>query len=135
MRECVELIEQDNGIHELIFHEATRQAVDDYIVLVAQIINKQIAGNESAAHILMNLTESGAPPFTYVTQQGLALLHEHLKDRSQIHIKSAFLAKESTKTVLSLAEAFVEMLPIDVTFKVFDWTKRGEAEEWLMSDG
>jgi hypothetical protein len=134
MSEHVELIEHDDGIHEIIFHEATRQAVDDYMILVERIIEKQIAGREPVACVLLNLSHSGVPPFAYITQKGRSLLHEHHKERDAIHLKSAFLAKDSAKAVLSLAETFIKMLPIDATFKVFDWTKRSDAEAWLLSN-
>jgi hypothetical protein len=135
MPELLTFTEHPDGIHEIKFHEATRQVVDEYLPLLESILKKQIAGQEPVAHLLLDLSESGAPPFTYITQQGRKLLHEHLYDRDSIHLKTAFLAKDSTKTVLSLAETFVSMLPIDATFKVFDWTKRNEAEEWLLTDG
>ena len=134
MTEHITVIEHDNGVHEIILHEATRQVVDDYFTQVEAILKKQIAGQELLAHILLDLSESGAPPFSYLTQQGRKMLYEHHHERDAIHLRMAFLAKDSTKTVLSLAEAFVKLLPIDVTFKIFDWTKRHDAEEWLLSN-
>src|SRR5262245_35263523 len=134
MTEHLTLIEHDNGIHEIILHAATRQAVGEYFILVETILKKQIAGQEPVAHLLLDLSESGAPPFTYLTQQGRKMLHEHHHERDAIHLKMAFLAKDNTKTVLSLAESFVKLLPIDATFKIFDWTKRHDAEEWLLSN-
>ena len=134
MSETVNLTEHDNGIHEVVFHEATRQAVDDYMTIVTSIIEKQLAGAEAKVHLLVDLSESGAPPFAYITQEGRKMLHEHHHDREGIHLKGAFLAKDSTKTVLSLAETFIKMLPIDASFKVFDWTKRHDAEDWLLND-
>lgn len=133
MSDYLTLIEHDNGIHELIFHEATRHAVDEYLGIVETILEKQLAGGEAIIHLLIDLSEAGAPPFAYITQQGRKMLHEHHKERDAIHLKSAFLAKDSTKTVLSLAETFVKMLAIDASFKVFDWTKRHDAEDWLLN--
>lgn len=135
MTEKIEVIEHNNGIHEVIFHESTRQAVDEYMQVVESILKKQIAGEEPVIRLLLDLSESGAPPFAYITRQGRKLLHDHHHDRAAINLKSAFLAKDGTKTVLSLAEAFISLLPFDATFKVFDWTKRSEAEEWLLSHG
>lgn len=134
MTEHLTLIEHTNGIHEIILHAAIRQVIDEYVIHVKRILINQIAGQESVAHILLDVSKSGAPPFAYLTQQGRKLLHEHHHERDAIHLKMAFLAKDSTKTVLSLAEAFVKMLPIDVAFKMFDWTKRNDAEEWLLTN-
>ena len=134
MAEHLTLTEHSNGIHEIKFHAATREVVDEYFTQVEAILKKQIAGQEPVAHILLDLSESGAPPFSYLTQQGRKLLHEHHHERDAIHLKTAFLAKDSTKTVLSLAESFVKMLPIDASFKIFDWTKRRDAEEWLLNN-
>ena len=135
MSDLITVTEHDNGIHEIKFHEATRHAVDEYLHTVESILTKQIAGQEAIAHILLDLTDSGVPPFAYITQQGRKLLHEHHRERAAIHLRLAFLAKDGAKTVLSLAEAFIKMLPIDASFKVFDWTKRHEAEDWLLSNG
>ena len=134
MTEHITVTEHDNGVHEIIFHAATRQVVDEYFTQVEAILKKQIAGQEPLAHILLDLSESGVPPFSYLTRQGRKMLHEHHHERDAIHLRMAFLAKDSTKTVLSLAESFVKMLPIDATFKIFDWTKRHDAEEWLVSN-
>ena len=134
MTEHITLTEHPNGIHEFKFHEATRQVVDEYFAQVETILKKQIAGQEPIAHILLDLTDSGVPPFSYLTQQGRKLLHEHHHERNAIHLKTAFLAKDGAKTVLSLAETFVQMLPIDASFKIFDWTKRHDAEKWLLNN-
>jgi hypothetical protein len=134
MTEHITLTEHDNGIHEIKLHAATRQVVDEYFTHIEAILKKQVVGQEPVASILVDLSESGAPPFTYLTQQGRKLLHEHHRERDAIHVKIAFLAKDSTKTVLSLAEAFVKLLPIDASFKIFDWTKRHDAEEWLLNN-
>jgi hypothetical protein len=134
MTEHITLTEHSNGIHEIKWHAATRQVVDEYFTHIEAILKKQVVGQEPVAYILVDLSQSGAPPFTYLTQQGRKLLHEHHRERDAIHVKIAFLAKDSTKTVLSLAEAFVKLLPIDASFKIFDWTKRHDAEEWLLNN-
>ena len=135
MGELITVTEHRNGIHEIRFHTATRHAVDEYLQTVESILSRQVAGQEAVAHLLLDLTDSGVPPFAYIIQQGRKILHEHHRERDVIHLRLAFLAKDGDKTVLSLAETFVNMLPIDATFKVFDWTKRHEAEEWLLSNG
>ena len=136
MAKHIEHTIHDNGIHEIIFLDANHEAVNIYIDLMETLITEMIESDvPQKLHLLLNLTRTqDLPAFSYVTKQGRKMLHGHLKDREKLHIRSAFLARHDEMMVLSLAESFIKLMPVDMTVKVFDENQHGEAINWILSN-
>lgn len=129
-----ERILHDNGIQELIYHEATREAVDRYLEVFEQIINETVQSGV-IGRVLVNFVTPVLPPVAYVTKQGRRLVTAHFADRDKIRIRSAILAPASAKPIISLMQTFLSMLPMEVTIANFVPEQRIDAENWLLSDG
>lgn len=136
MAEHIEHIEHDNGIHEIIFLDASRHAVDEYMNTLEELVTPIVENNSvTKLFFIANLTQShDLPSFSYITRQGRKLLHEHLSDRDKFHLRGAFLAKHDEVLVLSLAESFIKLMPVDMIMKVFEEESRDEAINWLLAD-
>ena len=136
MAEHIEHILHDNDVHEIIFLDANRHAVDAYMNLLESLIVEKIeSGSTEKLHVLLNLTQTrDLPPFSYITKQGRKMLHEHMHDRGKLHLRTAFLARHDEMMVLSLAESFIKLMPVDMQVKVFEANQRDEAIDWVLSE-
>lgn len=136
MVEYIEHTLDENGIHEIIFLEAHHHAVDSYMNLMEALVKEMIESDEiDKLRVMVNLTKSpDLPSFSYITSKGRKLLHGHLKDRAKFHVRAAFVAKHDEMMVMSLAENFLKLMPVDMKAKVFDGALRDEAINWILSD-
>lgn len=136
MAEYIEHTVHDNGIHEITYLEANRHAVDVYIELMESLLEEMLEDDSiEKVRILVNLTKTRElPAFSYLTSQGRKLVHEHLKDRAKFRVRSAFLAKHDEIMVMSLAESFLKLMPVDMKIKIFEADLRDEAIQWILSD-
>jgi hypothetical protein len=136
MSQHIEHSLHDKGIHEITFWEANHDAVDTYINLMESLITEIMESDApQKCRLLLNLTQTqDLPAFAYVTKQGRKMLHGHLKDREKLHLKAAFLARHDEMLVLSLAENFLKLMPVDMDMKIFDENQRDEATTWLLSE-
>lgn len=136
MSEHIEYIEYDNGIHEFIFLNTNREAVNDYVNQLEALIKAMIEDDSATMlRFMVNLTETrDLPAFSYITNQGRRMLQGFLKDRGKFHLRGAFLAKQNKMMVLSLTESFIKLIPVDINVKVFEENSRDEAINWLLAD-
>lgn len=136
MAEHIEHKVHDNGIHEVIFLIADHEVVDRYMNLMEALIEKIIdSDSPQKLSILLDMTRTlDLPPFSYITRQGRKLLHDHLKGRDKLHLRTAFLARHDELLVLSLAENFFKLLPVDIHMRVFEAGQREQAISWLLAE-
>jgi stage II sporulation SpoAA-like protein len=136
MAEYIEHAVHDNGIHEITFLDTKREAVDAYMSLLESLIAEMLERDSpEKLAILLNLTQtSELPAFSYITKKGRHMLLGHLKDRDKLHVRTAFLAQQNAMMVLSLAENFIKLLPVDMQMKAFEGNQRDEAIDWVLAD-
>lgn len=136
MSDNIEHIIHENGINEIILHADDREVVDAYMGVVEGLVTAAIESEDSSTiHLLVNLTQTrNAPPFSYITKKGRNLLHEHFKDRKKFQLRSVLLARQDEMTIVSLAESFFRLLPVDAKMKAFESHQRDNAIAWLLSD-
>jgi len=130
----IEHIEHDAGYHEVIFLADSRPAVDAHMAVVKTLLQDAIASDEIVTvHLVINLTQiKNVPPFAYLTKSGRKILQQFAKNRDKLHLRGVFLAKHNEMSILSLAENFIKLLPVDATIKPFE--DRHAAIAWLLKD-
>lgn len=136
MAEHIEHILHDNGIHEILFLDANRQAVDAYMSQMELLVTERLESDSpEQLNILINLTQThDLPPFSYLTKKVRHMLHEHLQDRGRLHLRNAILARHDAMMVMSLFESFMKLLPIDMEMKIFEANQRENAIHWILAD-
>jgi hypothetical protein len=136
MAEHIEHSLHDNGIHEITFLNAERHAVDAYMSLMDSLVTEMLENDSiGKLRLMVDLTKShDLPSFSYITSKGRKLLHDHLKDRAKFHVRAGFVAKHDEIMVMSLAENFLKLMPVDMKVKVFEADMRDEAIIWILAD-
>lgn len=135
MSSLVEHVVHENGIHEIIFHDSSRAAVDAYMDLLESIAFEHVEAGKTVL-ALVNFTQVHTiPPIAYLTKKGRGLIHEHLGDRDKLHLRGAMLAPSEMQITLSLAQTFINLLPIDFTMQTFLPEQRSAAIDWILGNG
>ena len=114
----------DNNIHQFTIVKATRQAVDDYLqqlndILVADQINR----------ILVDIRLDGMPPMRYAIRKGMQQFAGYEKVPT---MRVAFLYEEGTK--VAIGEALLSLLRLNSTRRAFKGKHREEAIRWLLKE-
>lgn len=130
----IEIIQHENDIVEVIFLDNDRAAVDAYLTYIEAMLLEK-AEQEAQARLIVNFSRSGIPSMSYITGKIRNLLREHADKRRLLHLRGAFIASADDSLMLSLAETFTNILPIDATMKVFKIENYDDAKEWLTNDG
>lgn len=129
----VELIEHPEGYYEAIFHDGSRDAVAMYIDMVEKLILHHLEAQDTA-RLLINLSEGKMPPIAALSQQARRMLQQHRQDREKLHMRGAFLATSDEALILTLAQSFIKLMPIDANMQTFTTEHRAKAIVWLLED-
>lgn len=123
----------ENGIHEFVFLNNTRLAVDDYFAILEA---SPMAQGEKTAEVLcalIELREPGMPPVGYMLQRYREFIKGR-KNRLPPTIRTVFLYR--TGFILSTVRSFLRLVPTpkQANRRFFPVSERAAAEAWLLDD-
>jgi hypothetical protein len=122
----------DNGVHEFLFLNNTRYAVDDYFTILET--SPLVRGEQTLekAYILIQLGASGMPPVAYMMLRSRDFLKSHKARIPRIRIVYLY----PTGFVLSLVQAFIDLFSErkHSTRRFFPIEERADAEAWLLDE-
>jgi hypothetical protein len=132
MDSLCELIHHPHNVYEIRMHKKTRQAVDVMAGHMWALIESwDIDEHGDEMRLLINMSESGVPSVTYAMRKIRNWFSENSSDLNKIHIREAYLAPSGSEIVLSLADSFAKILPLDIEVKFFPAHDYDGAMTWL----
>lgn len=126
-RERVRYVLHDNGIHEFVFFEASRKALDEWGAYLRPLF-EQTPPHETLA-MLIDITQSGMQPMRYAFQQAKTLQEEII---NMPETRYAFLADQTVMT--SLINTFYNLLRLKGAIQYFTPDQRATAIRWLLQE-
>ena len=127
--DCTHNVTQD-GVHEFIFHKATRPAVDFLMDEVAEILRSTPL--DQSLMITVDVEESGVPPLRYAMTRSRTLTTAYFNDNpgeKQQH--QLYLVLVSTNALIQTFKIFVEQFARGRT-RIRITGTREEGHEWLV---
>lgn len=130
-KQVVDYILHDNGIHEFIFYESSRKAVDAWITKTEEITAASEATPDQTVRYLYNQVTSGMQPANYAFRRSQDMIKKYPK---RARSRTVFLTNPGF--FVSLMDAFVKLLRTEDKDRVqfINGDKRDEAIAWLLSD-
>ena len=121
-------IAHENSVHEFIFADSSRVAVDFLMDSMSEIIaNTPI---DDPIIILIDLSKSGVPPLRYVMTRSKKVNQTYLTEFADKQHHQAYLALISTNPLIQTFRLFVEQMARGKTqIKIFK--ERESAVAWL----
>lgn len=119
-------IHHDNGIHEFILGDNSRQTFEDNLILLQRALDAHPL-REPFREILY--LQGGAPPISYTLRRTQNLLRSRAETP---HIRAALLHEPGI--VISLAQPFLDMLRISYSWRFFQPEQHDLAVQWLLED-
>ncbi len=119
----------DNGIHEFIFREASREAVDEWFLHLDQLTRS--VPSDAMLHLLVRSTADNPLPVTYMIKSA----HNWVLDNPHVYTaRVAFLHRSNFyyPHAKSFIRAWQMSNGIAVRFYASD--RRHDAVEWLLTD-
>lgn len=121
-----EYIQHESGIHEIIFYEATRRAVDEYMTYNEQIVVN--ANPDETVTILLDVTRSGLPPMAYLMGQ----VRQHMKKYPWRLSTRVAIVYENSR-LLGLLRSSTQLVTTQQdTLNYFKADQRETAMKWLL---
>lgn len=117
----------ENGIHHLVFHKASRQAVDEFANYGMMVLDKR-ASDEEKVMFLIDISKSGLPPVRYSIES----LRKVWKDRSSKNVFVAYLHSKSL--VIALFLPVLEALRLHTNRRLFPDSAEDQAIKWLLEE-
>ncbi len=118
----------DNGIHELIYYETSRYAVDEMIAHVDRIL-EQLPAETKLIRVLTDSSQTASQPFQYM----LARLRElAVKYPNHPYIRSASLFDGGV--MMGPADVLFRLITRRNKFRLFKPSQREEAIKWLLEE-
>lgn len=114
----------NKNIHEYIFHEATRKAVDEFL---AHIMGISESSDETFQFFIVDVRESGEPPLRYLIRRFGERMARNVY-RPPAIIAQLLMDHTISQIVISLVSQFMEQGQIR-TFK-----DRDKAIDWLLHE-
>lgn len=120
---------EDSNIHEFIFAESTRKAMDEYIGTIYEIYDVHLKGT-SSMRIILDIHQSGMLPVKYAT----AIMEKTFKELAPFPKPYvAYLSEGSINDSLISTMNYTASKHVDrLTFQIQD---RNIAIDWLLSKG
>jgi hypothetical protein len=119
----------DNGIHELIFRESSRDAIDEFFRHVESIL-KQTPNTEIARYIV-DVTQADRP----VSMMGIIQRFRKLETSMPRRARGRTAILHPQGSMLSFVDGLIRALaPTQDVTRFFPAEKRAEAETWVLSD-
>jgi hypothetical protein len=115
----------DNGIHEFVFSETSRAAVDDFIESAREMM--EAAGDSEPTPTLFD-TRVGAQPINYVFARIRTLMKEYPTTQQG---KLAMIMRPNA--LLTAVKALMSMFP-KVKVRFFGPEERDDAIAWLLTE-
>jgi hypothetical protein len=126
--EVVTYSKLQNGIHEFVFHESSRRALDQWIAKLEEIYRATPEGE--IIRSIYDQVESGMQPAAYASRISNDML-KRLPHRNAT--RTVFLVNKSF--FISIMESFVRLIERNTDKTRFiDGEKRDEAIAWLLAD-
>lgn len=114
----------DCDVHEFVFHQANRLAVDEFLVVLDPILSQ--APNDRPLRVLVDLRPDGLPPINYVFPR----LKAFFQKRYVFGFRVVYLYDSST--LLSMIQSFLNLLRQKTERRFM--TDREAALAWLRGD-
>jgi len=126
--EAVTYTKLENGIHEFVFHESSRRALDQWVEKLEEIYHE--TPEEETIRAIYDQVISGMQPAAYSFRISTNML-KRLSHRNPA--RTVFLVNKGF--FVSIMESFVRLIERNVDKTRFiDGDKRDEAIEWLLAD-
>lgn len=119
----------ETNIHEYVFLEGTREAVDQWYEYLHEIYHKAGEERPDALRILVDLTKVSQPPLSYAFQKAKSMLKE-LPDVPERRI--GFLG--ASNTLLTILKPLIKLLRSDMKVEFMMANRRDEMVTWLLDD-
>lgn len=121
---------QQRDIHEFIFHESTREAVDGFWTKLEQLAIESQPGE--TYRIWMDVCESGQQPLRYFFARATEMAQKYPKERRG---SGRFVLIYRDATLLGTIESFFRILnPPNIRVRFYSEDRSGEALQWVLSD-
>jgi hypothetical protein len=123
-------VQHENGLHELRFSQPSRQAVEELLTHIEQIMTDH--PNHATMRMLINAQDVDNLPFSYLFPRLRKFASEH---RERLASRTVLLYGGGP--FLSMFEMMIRALPgrtQDNQFRVFKATEYDEAVAWLLQD-
>ncbi|MEO8612497.1 MAG: hypothetical protein ABI690_31665 [Chloroflexota bacterium] len=119
----------DNGVHELIFRESSREAIDEFFRHVESIL-KNTPPTEVARYIL-DVTQADRP----VSMMGIIQRFRKLETSMPRRAKGRTAILHPQGSMLSFVDGLIRALaPSQDVTRFFPTEKRDEAIAWVLTD-
>ena len=118
----------DTDIHEYIYREGTREAVDEWMQLIDNLYADAVDSDKTMVRVLVDISDVGQPPLAHAYRQakGLGQKYPDLPPR-----RFCFLAESSVLGFM--IKSFISLLRRDVEYNFVSEESREEAIEWLLA--
>ena len=117
----------ENGIHEFVINRPTKLAVDELVGYINTKLN-DIPPDQTVRELVD--FSVGVPPIAYMARQARATIGSSAPP----NLRVALLYQQST--AITILRTLVDLVQLGtVHVKAFRAPQRGEAIEWLLSDG
>lgn len=121
----VEYTQIDGGIHKFVFSASSRQAVDDFVVKMDELL--QTASTDDCMAFIIDLRPDGLPPITYTLGRFRVLFAKH---PVQPQMFGAYLYQDNM--LITLLSTFMDSLRLRSKRKLFNGDAEEEATQWLI---
>lgn len=122
---------EPNGIHHFVFQNPSHQAIDQWFTYLEDIYFHQLPNTDGRMRLLLDVSQSGLLPMTYIQHRGRGWLKEH-----PITHELRFAIVHSYGFPIPLAQTFLRVLRTTYRPDIDYFPKPHEAQaiEWLLSD-
>ncbi|MEQ8672129.1 MAG: hypothetical protein RLP44_20995 [Aggregatilineales bacterium] len=128
IKNVCEHIANANGVHEFIFEDSSRAAVDFLMDSMSEII--AVTPIDDPIMMMIDLSKSGVPPLRYAMMRSKKVNSRYLMEFENKKQHQAYLAMISTNTLIHTFKVFVEqMVRGNTKIKIFK--DRESAMAWL----
>ena len=124
---CVYTYYPDTDIHEFVYKEASRRAVDTWLAQLDRFCRE--APPDRTMRLLMDLRESGHQPLSYTFER-----LRRLNDQYAVRPKGRFCFLYAGIGLMTVVSTFARIMRSRDTVRFFYHGKRDEAVAWLLSD-
>lgn len=119
----------DNGINELVFHESSREAIDEFFGHVESILKN--TEPTSIARYIVDVTQADRP----VSMMGIIQRFRKLDTLMPRRAKGRTAILHPQGSMLSFVDGLIRALaPTQDVTRFFPAEKRAEAIAWVLSD-
>jgi len=117
----------DRNIHRIIFPDASPVSVNEFFLVLREILFPETESNGNVKLLIMILGD--IPSLNNIQRQATALMRSHPNRAA----KTAILFKDQS-FLLHLLKTFIQMLKSDATVEFFNLDQEEKAQQWLLDD-